>query len=457
MSLKEERLEEMIRLRLGRGSFIVASDAQAFVIFAVLLITIGVTTTGLYLAITVPSETKKSEFTHAVAVTEDFTTLQTSIHALERAESAVATTSVTIQLMPEKTSIIVQPLSSGSILISPLQGTIAVRLAGDNSSISPPWTDENFVNTTRSNLNLSSGDLKLAGPPYTSKGYAESNMSNMTAAEGHLGKDTGSNSTLYGNLTWYTSIRPSTELVMKVRTDMFPNMTHAKNWSECSETQSQNGYNELPIAELPSVSNGHRYVQYRAELRTYDLRETPTLFNVSINFSSKPEGITRANASGTITYDSNYHYLPNHVLSYENGAVIKSQIDGGFMARPPGINITNSSGVPRVNISLVNLTGTNIAPYSGAPSISLRLFRGESDIVSDSLYFPNITLHLTTDFTNVWSNWFNQTLEKSGINQSHYVVVPNSTARTVEVTVFGDGGGVELYLEKTEVLVNMQA
>jgi hypothetical protein len=444
----------MIRLRLRRDSFIGASDAVAFVIFAVMLITIGVITTGLYLAITVPSETKKSEFNHAAAVTEDFVTLQTSIHALERARSTGATTSVTIQLMPEKMSIIVQPLSSGAIHFSPLQGTIAVRLAGENSSISGPWTDENFVNTTRSNLNLSSGELKLVGPPHFPKGSAESNM---TSAEGHLGKDTGSNCTRYENLTWYTSIRPSTELVMKVRTDMFPDMRHAKNWSECLEIQSQEGHNEFPLADLLSVSHGHRYVQYRAELRTYDFRETPTLFNVSINFSSSPGGVTLANASGSITYDSNYHHLPSQVLVYENDAVIKSQTLGGFMARPPGISITNSSsGVPRVNISLVYLTGTNIT-YSGAPSISLRLFRGESDIISNSLYFPKITLNLTTDFPDIWSNWFNQTLEKSGINESHYVVVPNSTARTVEVTVFGNGGGVELYLEKMEVLVNVQA
>ena len=450
----------MIRLRLRSDSFIVASDAQAFVILAVLLITIGVTVTGMYFAIAVPLEIAKSEFNHAEAVTEDFIALQTSVHALERAESSVATTSVTIQLTPEKTSIIVPILSSGTIYFSPLQGSMAVQLAGENSSIPPPWTDDDFVNTTCPNLNPASGELKLAGPPYSSKGYAESNM---TATEGHLGKDTGSNSTRYGNLTWYTSIRPNTELVIKVRTDMFPDMRHAKNWSDCPEIQSQNGYNELNLTALSSISHGHRYIQYRADLITYDSTETPTLFNLSINFSSSPEGVTLAYASGSITYASNYNYRPNHELSYENGAVIKNQAEGGFVANPSGLGnhvaFSNASGgVPSIDLSLVNLTGPEIPPYSGAPVISVRLFRGGYEqLISDSFYYPNLTLNITTNYPSIWSRWLNETLDTAGlVSGSDYDLLPPADD-SVQVVFYGRSEGVKLYLDKATVQVCVTA
>jgi hypothetical protein len=452
MRQKSKRLG-MTRLR--HDSFMAATDAQVFVILAVLLITIAVTATGAYLAIKVPVETEKSEFQHANEVASDFTTLDTTVQALTWAKSADASASVPIQLTPKKMSPIAIPPSSGALSFASQEGSITVRLNdGGTPYAGSPWTDDEFVNTTHSNVDTSSGDVTLAGPPYQS-GYIESNMS---VPEGQLGKDTGSNCTVYGNLSWYTSIHPNTELSVKVRTDMFPDMRHAKAWKECPEIGSLEGHNEIPLSAVSAVSHGHRYIQWRAELRTWDPAETPVLANLSINFSSSEAGVILAHSSGSITYMSNYHYLPNHVLTYENGAVVKTQAVGGFMARPPGINFTNSSsGMPRVNISMVNLISTTGKPYSGAPSISVRLFRSEYALISDSLYFPNITLNLTTDFTDVWSNWFNQSLEKSGINKSHYMVVPNSTARTVEVTVSGDGGVVELYLEKTDVLVNLQA
>ena len=83
--------------------------------------------------------------------------------------------------------------------------------------------------------------------------------------------------------------------------------------------------NKISLSDLSPVSNGHRYVQYRAELKTWDPSETPTLIDVTVNFSSSSDGVILAESSGSIAFANNYHYLPNQVLTYENGALIKSQ------------------------------------------------------------------------------------------------------------------------------------
>ena len=104
------------------------------------------------------------------------------------------------------------------------------------------------------------------------KTFIRSSMTNIT---GNIGFDTGNrtvyyNATWHGNISWYvTNIIAETSVTMKVRTDMFPNMTNATAWYKCyGIKESENGPNSFPLSDLYTVSNGHRYVQFRAELKT---------------------------------------------------------------------------------------------------------------------------------------------------------------------------------------------
>ena len=432
-----------------KDSFAASTDAHAFVIGAALIIIIVATTTTLYLSINAPIETKKCEFQHFNEVTEDFTMLNSTMHSLFRAESSVASVSVPIKMTPTKESRIALPLSSGSITFSPTEENVIVGFDEDGTPVPGPWTDDYFSNTTTNNVDTSSGNATLTAP--YSSGYIESNM---TDSSGHIGFDTGSNSTIYKNISWHTKIPPNTKIVMKVRTDMFPNMTHAKDWARCPEIKSKEGFNKISLSDLSSVSNGHRYVQYRAVLKTWDPSITPTLINVSINYSSGV--VVLAQSSGSISFASNYHYLPNHVLTYENGAVIKSQKEGGVVVCPFNFSFNkDASGVPRINISLVNLTGTNVT-HSGAPVSLVRLLRIDRKLISDSLFYPNLTLNLTTEYPYIWGDWFNKTLEETTLTTPyHYTVSVNATTRTVAVEFYGHGKGVQLYLEKTAVEVKI--
>ena len=129
------------------------------------------------------------------------------------------------------------------------------------------------------------------------------------------------------------------------------------------------------------------------------------------------------------------------------------------MVRPFNFSFANVSGMwgnrTRINVSLVNLAGTNIPVYSGAPIIMVRLFRGDYNLVSDSFFYPNLILNISTEYPSICGDWFNKTLEESGLSVSSYNVDVDTTAKDVGVTFYGHGEGVELYLEKTAVDVQI--
>jgi hypothetical protein len=433
--------------------------AQAFAVGAILITGIVLTATFLYLSINEPIVTKESEYQHAADVAADFSALCSSITALGESASTGASLSVPIRTCPTKESLIARlKESSGTISFSPTTEQVTVSVTDNGTGASPGvWTDEDFENTTHTigvKVNTSSGTVTLAGSLYT-QGYVESNLSN---AMGHIGYDTGSASTVYENLTWNTSLPGDTRIVLKVRTDMFPNMTHARNWSACTPIESRNnGFNTQDLSEISSVSLGHQYVQYRAELSTWDPSLTPTLFNVSISYNCSHPEVVLARSSGAISFTSNYFYLPNHALMYEDGAVIKSQPEGDFTLVNSGISATkdNSTGI---RISLFDLAGPPVPPpelvYSGPSTTLITVYREDYELISDPFYYPNLTLNIATKYTQAWSSWLNKTLDAAGLVRGSDYDPVNITDDSVRV-VFHDQDGIKLYLDKTTVQVRI--
>ena len=279
--------------------------------------------------------------------------------------------------------------------------------------------------------------------PYVSKGRFVSEVYNTT-----------SDCTCYGEMTWNATLNGET-LIMKVRTDMFSDMRAAPDWLYCPMVA-----NGTDISDLSSVADGHRFIQFRAELATDNTSTTPVLHSVRINYSLSAfgGGPVVAASSGIIAFSSNYFYYPNQGIVYEHGAVIKWQGEDegkmGVMLHPPPINITNESGIPTLTISMVDLTGTECS-YSGATTTSLKNSYNDYNIFSNSLRFPNLTLNLTTEYPSIWGKWFNETLETETnlTTPYHYNVSVNATAKNVVVEFYGHGNGVKLYLEKTAVEV----
>ncbi|MGB2843082.1 MAG: hypothetical protein WBC40_11520 [Halobacteriota archaeon] len=172
-----------------------------------------------------------------------------------------------------------------------------------------------------------------------------------------------------------------------------------------------------------------------------------------INYSFPAQTPVLANATGSIKFKSNYLHYPNQEIVYEHGAVIKYQREGGFMLQEPPIIISNESGIPAIKISMVDLTGGNYS-YSGSTSTSVKNKFKSYELLADCLNYPDLTINITTEYSSVWGNWFNKTFaEDSGLDGSYYDV--NVTANNVEVNLYGKGDGVELYLERTAVEVEI--
>ncbi len=270
-------------------------------------------------------------------------------------------------------------------------------------------------------------------------------------SSGHLISEiynTTSDSTCYGEMTWDATLNNQT-IVMKVRTDMFDDMRASPDWAYCPAVS-----NGSDISGLSSVSDGHRYVQYCAELSTDDTATTPVLREVKINYSLSAESPTVATSSGSIKFQSNYLYYPNQEIVYEHGAVIKYQREGGIMLQPPLIEITKNevSGIPEIGISTVDLTGADYS-YSGATTTSVKSSYKSYTLLADCLKYPNLTINLTTDYPSVWGSWFNTTLEESELDTSYFNV--SVTDVNVEVKFYGKEDGVELYFEKTVIEVEI--
>lgn len=501
-------LDGGLKMRIMRhrhDSFAASSDAQALAIGTVLIITIVVTATTVYLAINAPVETKKCEFLHSTEVTDDFVTLHSSINLLHsninslilnkypaenpeirQRRSSISSfvrrnsliTSVPIKKMPTKESIIALPLASGTISFSPDEGNITLQLSEKGTgSASHSWRTNNFVECPAPECNFSkvceagccgdvdnsSGNLTLSGPPYVSACI----VSNMTNISGTIGFDTGSNSTVYKNknITWYAeNITADTDIILKVRTDMFPDMRNATDWHECYEIKSseiklEDGIRNFSLSDLFSVSNGHRYVQFRAELKTENPQKTPALVNVSIDYSHE-NVTTLAQSSGSITFSTGYHYLPNQVLTYENGAVIKNQTKGELVHNHAPFNFSffNDSGVTKINMSLVDLTltGANVSGRAGEATL-VRLLLVDRKLISNSLFYPNLTINVTSEHYQAIEKWFNNTLKEANLTASQdYNLTPgNATTKTVSVEFYAKEYGIELYLEEAEIGVKI--
>ena len=123
------------------------------------------------------------------------------------------------------------------------------------------------------------------------------------------------------------------------------------------------------------------------------------------------------------------------------------------MLQEPPIIISNKSGIPAIKISLVDLTGGDYS-YSGSITMSVKNKFKSYELLADCLNYPDLSINITTEYSSVWGDWFNKTFaEESGLDGSYYNV--SVTANSVEVNLYGKGDGVELYLEKTAVEVEI--
>ena len=211
----------------------------------------------------------------------------------------------------------------------------------------------------------------------------------------------------YGNMTWNETVPEDTNIIMKVRTSMDENMASAMSWEDCPAVT-----NGMDISGFSSVSNGHQYIQWRAELATFDLSKTPTLQSVTIEYEYGIPYIL--NSSGSMHYSSHYKNLPDFKLIYAHGATIRGQTEGEFMLYSPPIAMSKQGDATSLKITALSLTGGE-RTFSGALRTTVKPFYHGSALITGGLNFRNITINITTQHPTAWNEWLNETCKEAGL------------------------------------------
>jgi hypothetical protein len=285
---------------------------------------------------------------------------------------------------------------------------------------------------------------------YHSSGYL---VSNMTQSQGQIGYDTQHYLVEYGNLTYDTSLPLGTDLIVKVRSSMDPNMKNALPWEKCPPVVSGQD-----ISDLSSVSDGHRYLQWRAELLTFNPSRTPVLHAINISYEYGEQPVL-ASSSGCVDFNSRYLYLPNFKLIYAHGATIRNQTGGGdFFVFSPPISVSKQGNVTSLKVTDISLTGGN-RTISGGLSSTIHASYGDAALVTDGLIFYNLTLKVTTHYPTAWENWFNETCKDAGLtwgtSPGNYYIRRNGPAR--QLIFYGDESRpLSLWLKKSAAQIEIE-
>lgn len=318
--------------------------------------------------------------------------------------------------------------------------SVALGTGGDGGSGSPPANDGADGSDGSDGVFFKNHTAYISGIFYKDRGFYESRVF-----------DTGNTTTCYDNITWTGYTDDYTSITVKVRTSIYEEMEggNATLWDNCDAVAK-----EQNLTDLNSVFDWHQYIQYRVELSTYDDTMTPVFYGVNITYNtSDPAGgfPVIAESTGMVKYKSGHIYYPKQEIAYEHGAVIKCQREKGeeegIVIQPPPILINNKSGIPTIDISMIDLTGFNDT-YSGTTATSVENSFDSYDSISTK--FHNLSLNISTEYPAIWGKWFNDTLAESGLNESRYEVY--ETGDYVVVDFYGNEQHVHLVaVDKTEV------
>jgi hypothetical protein len=275
-------------------------------------------------------------------------------------------------------------------------------------------------------------------------------VSNLTAIQGHLGYDTNSTYICYGNLTYGANLPVGTDIVLKVRTSMYSDMHDAVPWEECPAVA-----NGTDISDLFSVSDGHRYIQWRAELLTFAPERTPVLYWVNITYGYGEPVLVHT--SGKLEFDSQYLYYPNYQLIYAQGATVRAQPEGSFMLFEPPIFIQSTASGTQLSMTAFELAGSE-QTISGRVSATVQASCEDATLLKRDLNYANVTLKLTTDYPSIWKSWFNTTCRDAGLpygtDPGEYMT--NQTGDTLQITFYGNESyPVNVWLKRATVRLEL--
>ena len=176
----------------------------------------------------------------------------------------------------------------------------------------------------------------------------------------------------------------------------------------------------------------------------------PNNTEIQINYTGSSDPVTAV--PGTITY----MYQSRSVV-YENGAIFSKYSTGSFMGVEPLIYASDlGSDNIGLMIHIINITGTN-SSTGGEGTGSIRTsFEDRVNLYSGEV--DNVTITISSQNSDSWGRYFNETLTKAGLNSSDgdYSVNPNDD--TVDIQIYGTSGDkyIQLSIYETKILTKTE-
>jgi len=176
----------------------------------------------------------------------------------------------------------------------------------------------------------------------------------------------------------------------------------------------------------------------------------PNNTEIQINYTGSSDPVTAV--PGTITY----MYQSRSVV-YENGAIFSKYSTGSFMGVEPLIYASDlGSDNIGLMIHIINITGTNNS-IGGQGTGSIRTsFEDRVNLYSGEV--DNVTITISSQNSDSWGRYFNETLTNAGLNSSDgdYSVNPNDD--TVDIQIYGTSGDkyIQLSIYETKILTKTE-
>jgi len=140
-------------------------------------------------------------------------------------------------------------------------------------------------------------------------------------------------------------------------------------------------------------------------------------YSISGNNTTVPEAT--CGCGGNVVLTVYNRYFPQQSIAYENGALIRGQIDGQVVKAEPSFQVFASTTSVQVDFTLIQLFGSGGTAGTGAEGVQARVIG--VDLEEYTKIQTDIFVNETSLYGVAWYNFFNATLANAyGIQSSDY-------------------------------------
>ncbi len=174
----------------------------------------------------------------------------------------------------------------------------------------------------------------------------------------------------------------------------------------------------------------------------------PSATTGSVDFTYLILGVTQAvheTASGAIELNvGNRVFVPGQVV-YENGAVIRSQVDGQTIITPPVFEVQVTHNALRLILQLVSIYGSGTASGFTTEIVATKVYAYDQQVYTN--FSSKLELHEVTPFGLAWFNYLNASMAAAVHLPGTYHYTPG-----LEISFEVSSGGTHVYEVEAEYI-----